>query len=36
MQTGTRTQNIQAPNNWMAGIGGAAAASGIYRNLFGG
>jgi len=34
MQTGTRTQNIQAPNDWMAGIGGAAAASGIYRNLF--
>jgi hypothetical protein len=36
MQTGTRTQNIQAPNNWMAGLGGAAAGAGIYRNLFGG
>ena len=35
-QAGTRTQNIQAPNDWMAGIGGAAAGAGIYRNLFGG
>ena len=34
--SGTQNQNIQAPNNWMAGIGGAAAGAGIYRNLFGG
>lgn len=32
----TQTQNVTAPNNWMAGIGGAAAGAGIYRNIFGG
>jgi len=35
-QTGTQTQNVTAPNNWMAGLGGAAAGAGIYRNIFGG
>jgi len=35
-QTGTQTQNVTAPNNWMAGIGGAAAGAGIYRSIFGG
>lgn len=34
--TGMQNQNIQAPNNWMVGAGGAAAGAGIYRNLFGG
>jgi hypothetical protein len=33
--TGTQTQNIQAPNNWMAGTGGALAGAGIYRSIFG-
>jgi hypothetical protein len=32
----TQTQNVTAPNNWMAGIGGAAAGAGIYRNIFNG
>jgi hypothetical protein len=33
---GTQTQNIQAPNNWMAGVGGAAAGAGLWRSIFGG
>lgn len=32
----TAMQNISAPNNWMAGLGGAAAGAGIWRQLFGG
>jgi hypothetical protein len=32
----TQTQNVTAPNSWMAGLGGAAAGAGIYRNIFGG
>lgn len=34
-QTGTQTQNITAPNDWMASLGGAAAGAGIYRSIFG-
>lgn len=30
------TQNINAPNNVLAGLGGAAAGAGIWRQLFGG
>jgi hypothetical protein len=32
----TQTQNVTAPNSWMAGLGGAAAGAGLYRNIFGG
>jgi hypothetical protein len=32
--TGTQTQNIQAPNNWMAGLGGAALGAGMARSIF--
>ena len=35
-QQTSSTQNIQAPNNWLSGLGGAAMGAGIYRNLFGG
>lgn len=31
--TGQQNQNIQAPNNWMAGLGGAAMGAGMYRNI---
>lgn len=30
----SETQNIQAPNNWMAGLGGAALGTSIYRQLY--
>lgn len=33
---GTQSQTIQAPNNWMAGLGGAALGAGMYRSIFGG
>jgi hypothetical protein len=32
----TNTQTIQAPNNWMAGAGGAASGAAIYRMINGG
>lgn len=34
-QQTSSTQNIQAPNNWMAGLGGAAMGAGMYRSIFG-
>ena len=33
-QQTSSTQNIQAPNNWMAGLGGAAMGAGMYRSIF--
>lgn len=32
--SGTQSQNINAPNNVMAGLGGAAMGAGIFRSLF--
>ena len=34
-QQTSSTQNIQAPNNWMAGLGGAALGAGMYKSIFG-
>jgi len=33
--TGANTQNIQAPSNLLAGLGGAAAGAGLWQNIFG-
>lgn len=30
----TQQQTINAPNNWMAGMGGAALGAGLYRSIF--
>ena len=34
--TGSQTQNIQAPNSWMAALGGGALGAGMARSIFGG
>ena len=33
-QQTSSTQNIQAPNNWLSGLGGAAMGAGLYRSIF--
>lgn len=34
-QQTSSTQNIQAPNNWLAGAGGAAMGAGLWKSIFG-
>jgi hypothetical protein len=36
MTNNTQTQNVQAPSNFLSGLGGAAAGAGIWQNIFGG